>query len=80
MSVQLEAVYLEALLYILFMTSRRRNAAGIVHANTFFIFGGYDNYFGHLSTTEMVTEEGEVAPGKAMKSSPLLKPFCGSEF
>ena len=52
------------------MTSRRQGAAGIVHANTFIIFGGYDNTRGGrwaiLSTTEIVTEEGQVTPGPEM--------------
>ena len=49
-----------------FMTSRRRGAAGIVHANTFIIFGGDDFGSGPLSTTEIVTEEGQVTPGPEM--------------
>ena len=49
------------------MTSRRSSAAGIVHAKTFIIFGGYDSTgSGHLSTTEIVTEEGQVTPGPEM--------------
>ena len=49
------------------MTSRRLGAAGIVHANTFIIFGGYDSTgSGYLSTTEIVTEEGQVTPGPEM--------------
>ena len=48
------------------MTSRRRGAAGIVHANTFIIFGGYDYGSRYLSTTEIVTEEGQVTPGPEM--------------
>ena len=49
-----------------FMTSRRYGAAGIVHANTFIIFGGYDHGSEYLSTTEIVTEEGQVTPGPEM--------------
>ena len=49
-----------------FMTSRRRGAAGIVHANTFIIFGGYDSGSEYLSTTEIITEEGQVTPGPEM--------------
>jgi len=46
---------------------RRYGAAGIVHANTFIIFGGYDTTgSGYLSTTEIVTEEGQVTPGPEM--------------
>ena len=49
------------------MTSRRSSAAGIVHANTFIIFGGYDTTgSGYLSTTEIITEEGQVTPGPKM--------------
>ena len=48
------------------MTSRRSGAAGIVHANTFIIFGGYDYGSRYLSTTEIVTEEGQVTPGPEM--------------
>ena len=49
------------------MTSRRSGAAGIVHANTFIIFGGYDDTGrGYLSTTEIITEEGQVTPGPEM--------------
>ena len=49
------------------MTSGRRGAAGIVHANTFIIFGGYErNGSGRLSTTEIITEEGQVTPGPEM--------------
>ena len=49
------------------MTSRRYAAAGIVHANTFIIFGGYDDTGSViLSTTEIVTEEGQVTPGPEM--------------
>ena len=49
------------------MTSRRSGAAGIVHANTFIIFGGYDRTgSGYLSSTEIVTEEGQVTPGPEM--------------
>ena len=49
------------------MTSRRRGAAGAVHANTFIIFGGKDSTgSGKLSTTEIVTEEGQVTPGPEM--------------
>ena len=49
------------------MTSRRWGAAGIVHANTFIIFGGFDNTgSGDLSTTEIITEEGQVTPGPEM--------------
>ena len=49
------------------MISRRSGAAGIVHANTFIIFGGKDSTgSGKLSTTEIVTEEGQVTPGPEM--------------
>ena len=49
------------------MTSRRHGAAGIVHANTFIIFGGWDDTgSGYLSTTEIITEEGQVTPGPEM--------------
>jgi hypothetical protein len=49
------------------MISRRSGAAGIVHGNTFIIFGGYDySGSGRLSTTEIVTEEGQVTPGPKM--------------
>ena len=49
------------------MTSRRSGAAGIVHANTFIIFGGWDSTgSGYLSTTEILTEEGQVTPGPEM--------------
>ena len=52
------------------MISRREGAAGIVHANTFIIFGGYDtNGSGYLSTTEIVTEEGQVTPGPEMPAA-----------
>ena len=52
------------------MTSRRHGAAGIVHANTFIIFGGYDNTGSRsLSTTEIVTEEGQVTPGPEMPAA-----------
>jgi hypothetical protein len=53
------------------MTSRRYGAAGIVHANTFIIFGGkYDNTgSGYLRTTEVVTEEGQVTPGPEMPTA-----------
>ena len=52
------------------MTSRRYRAAGIVHANTFIIFGGDDNNgSGILSTTEIVTEEGQVTPGPEMPAA-----------
>jgi len=49
---------------------RRSSAAGIVYANTFIIFGGYD-YNGSriLSTTEIVTEEGQVTPGPEMPAA-----------
>ena len=52
------------------MTFRRYGAAGIVHANTFIIFGGYD-YTGseRLNTTEIVTEEGQVTPGPEMPAA-----------
>jgi len=49
---------------------RRNGAAGIVHANTFIIFGGYDDTgSGLLSTTEIVTEEGQVTPGPEMPAA-----------
>ena len=49
------------------MTSRRYGAAGIVHANTFIIFGGWDSIGSReLSTTEIITEEGQVTPGPEM--------------
>ena len=49
------------------MTSRREDAAGLVHENTFIIFGGYDTTGSRrLSTTEIVTEEGQVTPGPEM--------------
>ena len=49
------------------MISRRSGAAGIVLANTFIIFGGKDSTgSGKLSTTEIVTEEGQVTPGPEM--------------
>ena len=49
------------------MTSRKHGAAGIVHANTFIIFGGYEYPgSGRLSTTEIITEEGQVTPGPEM--------------
>ena len=55
------------------MTSRRSSAAGIVHANTFIIFGGYDTTgSGYLSTTEIVTEEGQVTPGPEMPAAVYL--------
>ena len=49
------------------MTSRRIENAGIVHANAFMIFGG--KKFGgseRLSSTEIVSEEGQVTPGPEM--------------
>ena len=52
------------------LAQRRSGAVGIVHANIFIIFGGYDNTRGGpwatLSTTEIVTEEGQVTPGPEM--------------
>jgi len=49
---------------------RRNGAAGIVHANTFIIFGGYDDTgSGRLSTTEIVTEEGQVTSGPEMPAA-----------
>jgi len=51
------------------LVQRRHGAAGIVHANTFIIFGGWDSTggtSGRLSTTEIVTEEGQVTPGPEM--------------
>ena len=49
------------------MISRRHGAAGIVHANTFIIFGGYEyNGSVYLNSTEIVTEEGQVTPGPEM--------------
>jgi len=49
------------------LDQRRWGAAGIVHANTFIIFGGYDTTWSRkLSTTEIVTEEGRVTPGPEM--------------
>ena len=50
------------------MTSRRQGAAGIVHANTFIIFGGNDNR-DILSTTAVVTEDGQVTPGPEMPAA-----------
>ena len=49
------------------MTSRRIRNAGIVHANAFMIFGGKD--FGgseRLSSSEIISEEGQVTPGPEM--------------
>ena len=49
------------------MTSRRRYAAGIVHAQSFIIFGGYVPGSGlGSSSTEIVTEEGQVSQGPDM--------------
>ena len=50
------------------MISRRSGAAGIVHGNTFIIFGGRDSTgsWTILSTTEIITEEGQVTPGPEM--------------
>ena len=49
------------------MTSRRHGAAGIVHANAFMIFGGYEyGESGKLRSTEIISEEGQVSPGPEM--------------
>ena len=57
-------------MYIPYMTSRRIENAGIVHANAFMIFGG--KKFGgseRLSSTEIVSEEGQVTPGPEMPTA-----------
>jgi len=49
------------------LDQRRSGAAGIVHANTFIIFGGYEyDGSGYVNTTEILTEEGQVTPGPEM--------------
>ena len=52
------------------MTSRRLGAAVIVLANTFMIFGGIDvkgqDDYEFFSSTEIITEEGQVTPGKEL--------------
>ena len=45
------------------MTSRRYDSAGISHAQSFYIFGGYNS--GRLSSTEIITEQG-VSAGPEM--------------
>ena len=49
------------------MTSRRQQAAGLVHNKTFVIFGGYENDgSGKLQSTEIITEDGQVTTGPEM--------------
>ena len=47
------------------MISRRVNAAGISHNQSFLIFGGsvLGNQHKYLSSTEIITEQGGVSPG-----------------
>ena len=47
------------------MTSRRCEAAGISHAQSFIIFGGFKNKRVPLSSTEIITEQG-VSAGPEM--------------
>ena len=57
-------------MYTPYMTSRRIKNTGIVHANAFMIFGG--KKFGgseRLSSTEIVSEEGQVTPGPEMPTA-----------
>ena len=50
------------------MISRRYGAAGIVLAKSFVIFGGKDGS-GEFSSTEIITEEGQVSPGPEMPTA-----------
>ena len=58
----------KANIYTLFMTSRRNQAAGISHDQSFLIFGGFTplERLSLLSSTEIITEQGGVSPGPEM--------------
>ena len=49
------------------MNSRRAGAAGILHGNSFMVFGGFDNDLSvRLQSTEIINENGQVSQGSNM--------------